>query len=62
MVIGVSSKDNVSKLRGKRGYILFEEFGSFPKLIDIYNVVRYGLEEGEYVFGQAILVGTAGDA
>ena len=35
----LSVKDNVAKLRGKRGYILFEEFGSFPNLIDIYNNV-----------------------
>ena len=28
-VMGVSSKDDEGKLRGKRGYILFEEMGSF---------------------------------
>jgi len=60
-VLGVSSKDDESKLRGKRGYILFEEFGSFKKLLDVYNVVRYGLEEGQYVYGFAYLVGTSGD-
>lgn len=61
MAMGVSAKEGEAKLRGKRGYILFEEFGSFPRLADIYNVVRYGLEEGDYVFGLAYLVGTAGD-
>lgn len=61
MTMGVSSKDDESKLRGKRGYILFEEFGSFPRLVDIYNIVRYGLEDGDFVFGLAYLVGTAGD-
>lgn len=61
MVMGVSSKDDESKLRGKRGYMLFEEFGSFPKVISIYNIVRYGVEEGNYVFGLIYLVGTAGD-
>lgn len=60
-VIGVSSKDDESKLRGKRGYILFEEFGSFPKVSDIYNIVRYGVEEGNYTFGLIYLVGTSGD-
>ena len=60
-VIGVSSKDDEDKLRGKRGYILFEEFGSFPHVKDIYNVVRYGVEEGNYVFGLIYLVGTAGN-
>jgi len=60
-VIGVSSKDDEDKLRGKRGYIMFEEFGSFPHVKDIYNVVRYGVEEGNYVFGLIYLVGTAGN-
>ena len=61
IVLGVSSKDDVSKIRGKRGYILFEEFGSFPNLIEIYNNVRDGMKEGPYVYGLAYLVGTAGD-
>lgn len=61
IVLGVSSKDDEKKLRGKRGIILFEEFGSFPKLIDVYNNVRDGMKEGKYVYGFAYLVGTAGD-
>lgn len=61
MTMGVSSKDDESKLRGKRGYILFEEFGSFPRLVDIYNIVRYGLEDGDFVFGLAYLVGCVCD-
>lgn len=56
-VMGVSSKDDVDKLRGKRGFIYFEEFGNFPGLLDIYNTVRSGLEDGEYAFGQAYLIG-----
>lgn len=60
-VLGLSSKDDVAKIRGKRGYILFEEFGSFPNLIEIYNNVRDGMKEGPYVYGLAYLVGTAGD-
>lgn len=60
-VIGVSSKDDESKLRGKRGYIFFEEFGSFPRVKAIYNIVRYGVEEGNYTFGLIYLVGTSGD-
>ena len=60
-VIGVSSKDDEDKLRGKRGYILFEEMGSFPNLISIYNTVRYGVEEGNYTFGFIYLVGTAAE-
>lgn len=61
IVLGLSSKDDEAKIRGKRGYILFEEFGSFPKLIDVYNNVRDGMKEGKYVYGLAYLVGTAGD-
>jgi hypothetical protein len=61
IVLGLSSKDDEGKIRGKRGYILFEEFGSFPNLIDIYNNVRDGMQEGPYVYGLSYLVGTAGD-
>ena len=61
IVLGLSSKDDEAKIRGKRGYILFEEFGSFPKLIDVYNNVRDGMKEGKYVYGLSYLVGTAGD-
>lgn len=60
-VIGVSVKDNEGKLRGKRGYILFEEMGSFPNLLSTYNNTRYGVEEGEFTFGLMYLVGTAAD-
>lgn len=60
-VIGVSSKDDEGKLRGKRGYILFEEMGSFPNLISIYNTVRQGVEEGDYTFSLIFLVGTAAE-
>ena len=39
-VLGVSSKDDESKLRGKRAAkILIEEFGTFPRLTDLYNVL-----------------------
>ena len=61
VVMGVSSKDDEGKLRGKRGYIFFEEMGSFPNLLSVYNTVRYGLEDGDAVFGLAFLVGTAAE-
>lgn len=61
LVMGVSSKDDEGKLRGKRGYIFFEEMGSFPNLLSVYNTVRYGLEDGNAVFGLAYLVGTAAE-
>lgn len=60
-VMGVSSKDDEGKLRGKRGHIYFEEMGSFKNLLTIYDTVRYGLEEGNYTFGLAYLVGTSAE-
>ena len=60
-VMGVSSKDDEAKLRGKRGYIFFEEMGAFPNLLTIYDTVRYGVEEGDYTFGLIYLVGTSAE-
>ena len=61
-VLGVSSKDDESKLRGKRAaFIGIEEFGTFPRLIDLYNVILPSVQEGDYVFGLMYLQGTAGD-
>ena len=61
MVIGVSAKDDEDKLRGKRGYILLEEFGAFPNLIKLYNTLRPGVEEGDYTFGLIYCIGTSGE-
>lgn len=62
-VLGVSSKDDESKIRGKRAAkILIEEFGSFPRLIDLYNVLLPSVQEGDISFGQIIMMGTAGDS
>ena len=62
LVLGVSSKDDESKLRGKRAaFIGIEEFGTFPRLIDLYNVMLPSVQEGDYVFGILYLQGTAGD-
>lgn len=61
-ILGVSSKDDESKLRGKRAaHILIEEFGTFPRLTDLYNVLTPSVEEGDIVFGQIYMLGTAGD-
>ena len=62
-VIGVSSKDDESKLRGKRAvFIGIEEFGTFPRLIDLYTVLKPSVQEGDFVFGLLYLQGTAGDS
>ena len=60
-VIGVSSKDDPDKLRGKRSTkIVIEEFGNFPKVVDTYRVILPSVQEGDIVFGQMILIGTGG--
>lgn len=59
-VIGVTA-DEESKLRGKRGHIYCDEFGSFKGLAKQYNVWLPSVQEGDIVFGMIFLVGTAGD-
>lgn len=60
-VLGVSVKDDESKVRGKRGFILFEEMGSFKNLLATYNNVKDSVKDGDEVFALIYLVGTAGD-
>ena len=57
----VACKDDSDKLRGKRGYILFEEFGSFKDLTETYNSVRDSVEEAGVAFAMMYLVGTSGN-
>lgn len=60
-VIGITSKDNVDKARGKRcSKFIYEEFGAFPKFIDTWTVNKRSVQEGDYVFGTAIAIGTGG--
>lgn len=58
-VIGVSAKDDSDKLRGKRGWILYEEFGNFNGLLELYDVTRKSVEDGDYTFACMYLIGTA---
>lgn len=61
-VLGVSIKDDVGKIRGKRAsYIGIEEFGSAPNLLTLYNVLLPSVQEGEYTFGLLYLQGTAAE-
>ena len=60
-VLGVSSKDDESKMRGKRAHILVDEFGTFARLIDAYNVWIPSVQEGNIVFAMIYMCGTAGD-
>lgn len=57
MVLGVSAKDDADKLRGKRGWILFEEMGTFAGLLALYDTTRKSVEDGDYTFATMYLVG-----
>lgn len=62
-VLGVSSKDDESKLRGKRGVLIgLEEWGSFPNLLGLYNTLRPSMEDGDAVYGIIYAQGTSGDS
>lgn len=58
-VLGVSAKDDSDKLRGKRGWILYEEMGTFDGLLELYDVTRKSVEDGDFTFACMYLVGTA---
>lgn len=61
-VTGVTCKDDESKLRGSRGQVyVIEEAGSFPRLLQLYAVLRPSVEDGNNIFGQIFAYGTAGD-
>lgn len=51
-VIGITSKDDESKLRGSRGVLyLLEEAGTFPRLLNLYQVLRPSVEDGNSIYG-----------
>lgn len=56
-VLGVSAKDDADKLRGKRGWILFEEMGTFAGLLALYDTTRKSVEDGDYTFATMYLIG-----
>jgi len=61
-IVGVTIADKVGKARGKRAaHIFFEEFGSFPNLSKVFENTIPSVKDGDAVFGQIIMVGTAGD-
>lgn len=60
-VTAVAIKDDEAKLRGKRGTFLFEEMGTMPNLLTVYDTCRRSVEDGDYTFGQMYLVGTANE-
>lgn len=61
-VSGIISGVNQDKLNGSRGVLyLVEEAGIFKDLREMYNMIRPSVEQGESVFGQVLLYGTAGN-
>lgn len=58
-VFGISLNNDSDKLRGKRGWVYFEEMGNFPNLIDAYNATRRNCEDGDYAFACMSIMGTA---
>lgn len=60
-VMAVAIKEDEAKLRGKRGIFLFEEMGTMPNLLTVYDTCRRSVEDGDYTFGQMYMVGTANE-
>lgn len=60
-VMGLSVKDDEGKIRGKRGFILFEEMGNYRNFKDVWDNVRDSVKNGDDVFSLLYGLGTAGD-
>lgn len=60
-IIGFSLSDDPHRGRGKRGDIIFEEYGSFPNIKTAWNISRDSVEDGENVFGLLSCGGTGGE-
>ena len=65
-VVGISSNNDVQKLRGTRAVMyIIEEGGTFSNLDKVWNNILPSVEQGQGderdVFGQIIMFGTAGD-
>lgn len=62
-VMGVTAKDDESKLRGTRGVLyIIEEAGSFPRLIQLWGNMLPSVEDGDDVYGMLFAYGTSGDS
>lgn len=60
-VLGVAIKDDPDKIRGKRSNRMFyEEFGAFPKFLDVWQTALPNVQENNIAFGQAVAFGTGG--
>lgn len=60
-VYGVIVNGDENNMRGKRGTIIFEEFGSFPKVDKSWEIAQSSVEEDGVVFDTMYGFGTGGD-
>jgi hypothetical protein len=60
-VYGVTINNKPDNIRGKRGDILYEEFGSFPGASKTWEVAQQSVEQDGVVFGTQTGFGTGGD-
>lgn len=60
-IIGVTTKNDVNKIRGKAGHlIVIEEGGKFPNLLELWQIARPSVEQDGVAFGTMIVFGTGG--
>lgn len=60
IIMGISTKDDPDKIRGKRGDIIFEEYGAYPHIKKAWALSRASVEDGDNVFATLIAGGTGG--
>lgn len=60
-VIGISINGKPDNIRGKRGTIIYEEFGTFPLVARTWTVAQQSVEQEGIVFGNQFGFGTGGD-
>ena len=57
-IIGVTTKNDVNKIRGKAGHlIVIEEGGKFPNLLELWQIARPSVEQDGVAFGTMIVFG-----
>jgi hypothetical protein len=60
-IIGVTTKNDVNKIRGKSGaLIVLEEGGKFPNLLELWQIARPSVEQDGIAHGLMIVFGTGG--
>lgn len=60
-IIGVTTKDDPDKARGKRGVLIScEESGNYPHLLQVWKIARGSMIQGRMVYGFMESFGTGG--